>query len=111
MALFNTTELFESTTEYIATTDYVSTRFTSTGEDMQLYPDISADPVTEAFLAVFSITVAVILVTCYIRDLLIAGVCKKGYRHYEDADGSTEETLAAAIQSASDTKALTANAE
>eukprot|EP00486_Rosalina_sp_Unknown_P013492 CAMPEP_0201584132 /NCGR_PEP_ID=MMETSP0190_2-20130828/107003_1 /ASSEMBLY_ACC=CAM_ASM_000263 /TAXON_ID=37353 /ORGANISM="Rosalina sp." /LENGTH=52 /DNA_ID=CAMNT_0048027523 /DNA_START=16 /DNA_END=171 /DNA_ORIENTATION=- len=41
----------------------------------EVYPDISDDPATEVMLALISVSIAVIVLFCYIRDLNASGVC------------------------------------
>ena len=71
--LYNTTEGFFSTT-----------MMNITSEALEVYPNISDDPATEIMLALISVSVAVIVLFCYVRDMIASGVCKKGFRHYDE---------------------------
>eukprot|EP00486_Rosalina_sp_Unknown_P000604 CAMPEP_0201568906 /NCGR_PEP_ID=MMETSP0190_2-20130828/10231_1 /ASSEMBLY_ACC=CAM_ASM_000263 /TAXON_ID=37353 /ORGANISM="Rosalina sp." /LENGTH=99 /DNA_ID=CAMNT_0047990569 /DNA_START=86 /DNA_END=385 /DNA_ORIENTATION=+ len=84
------------TTEYISTTGFISTNVTT--EPFESYPDISEDPGTEVLLALISVSVAVIVLFCYIRDLIKSGVCKKGFRHYDANTPGIEAKLIAEIE-------------
>lgn len=76
------TEMF-MTTEYIATTAYTSTMM-GTDDEFTTYDDISKNAGTEIILALISVSVACMVLFLYIKDLIASGVCKKGFRHYDD---------------------------
>ncbi len=92
-----------SSTEYVSTTGYMSTMINSTSDSMKQYKNISEDAGTEVILALISVSIACLVLFCYIKDLIASGVCKKGYRHYDNKEimETTESQLSAAIQSTS----------
>merc|ERR1712228_271082 len=64
----------------------------------QDYDNISDDPLTELMLALLSGSMAAVVLTCYIRDLIDSGICKKGFYHaaewqYESTGNTLEEPL------------------